>query len=174
MAKYGLFPYATHNKEPKKYLTPNGLITTEGYEYLPKPPPPPGMTTGFQPIAPAAPQFPPQVTMMTPNYGTPPHFSNGHPIPPNVIILQPPPPKVSKIPAPPLVIPPGEVEKHKEDYKTIEQYHKVTQECLDFLAARTNGRPLLGSLTGMPPSLKDITTAKERLREAANALLEAL
>ncbi|KAK7736184.1 hypothetical protein SLS53_007212 [Cytospora paraplurivora] len=175
MAKYGLFPYATYNKAPQKYLTPKGLITTEGYEYLPNAPPPPGMTNGCQPIAPAPLQFPPQVTMMTPNYASPPPFSNGHPIPPDVIMVPPPPPpKVSKIPAPPLVIPPEEVEKHKEDYKTIEQYQKVTQECLDFLAARANGRPLLGSLTGMPPSLKDITTAKERLKEAANAMLEAL
>ncbi|KUI61471.1 hypothetical protein VP1G_08645 [Cytospora mali] len=142
MAQYGLFPYATFNKAPQKYLTPKGLITTEGYEYLPNAPPPPGTPGSFHQGAPSSQQYPL--------------------------------PQVSKIPAPPLVIPPEEIEKHKDDYKTIEQFQKATQECLEFMAARTNNRPLSDSLTGMPPSLKDVTNAKERLRQAANAMLEVI
>ncbi|KUI63314.1 hypothetical protein VM1G_11061 [Cytospora mali] len=176
MAQYGLFPYATFNKAPQKYLTPKGLITTEGYEYLPNAPPPPGTPGSFLHGAPSSQQYNlQQVTMMTPNYAPGPHLPNPQLIPSDVIMVPPPPPpKVSKIPAPPLVIPPEEIEKHKDDYKAIEQFQKATQECLEFMAARTNNRPLSDSLTGMPPSLKDVTNAKERLREAANAMLEII
>lgn len=175
MARYGLYPYATFNKAPQKYLTPKGLITTEGYEYLPNTPPP-GTTGSFHQARPPPPQqLLPQVTVMSPHYAIAPHLPNPQLVPSDVIMVPPPPPpKVSKIPAPPLVILPEEVEKHKGDLKTIEQYQKATKECLEFLAARANHRPLLDSLTGMPPSLKDITNAKERLREAATAMLEAL
>ncbi|ROV88736.1 hypothetical protein VMCG_10066 [Cytospora schulzeri] len=175
MAKYGLFPFATFNKAPQKYLTPMGLITTEGYEYLPSAPPPPVTPGSIYQAPPSQQPFPPQVTMMTQTYPQAHYLQNPQLLPPDVIMVPPPPPpKVSKIPAPPLVIPPEEVEKHKEEYKTIEQYQKATQECLEFLAARANNRPLVDSLTGMPPSLKDIANVKERLREAANAMLEVI
>lgn len=175
MAKYGLFPFATFNKAPQKYLTPKGLITTEGYEYLPNAPLPPSITGSIYQAPPPQQQFPPQVTMIPPNYPQAHYLRNPQLLPPDVIMVPPPPPpKVSKIPNPPLIIPPEEMEKHKEEYKTIEQYQKATQECLDFLAARANNRPLLDSLTGLPPSLKDISNAKERLREAAHAMLEVI
>ena len=168
MAKYGLFPYPTLNRPPQKYLTPVGLITTVGYEYLPN----------GQQAEPPPQQFPPQVTVMSSNYSPDEKLANGQSFPSDAILvppLPPPaPPKVSKIPAPPLVIPPDEIEKHRDGLKAIEQYHQDTQLCLDLLAARSNNRPLADSLTGMPPSLKDITNAKERLREAARAMLEAL
>lgn len=175
MARYGLFPHATFNKAPQKYLTPGGLITTEGYEYLPNTPPPPGVPGSVYQPAPTVPQFPPQVTMVTPNYPQAHYYQNPQLLPPDVIMVPPPPPpKVSKVPAPLLVIPPEEAEKHRGEYKAIESYQKATQECLEFLAARADHRPLLDSLTGMPPSLKDIANAKERLREAANAMLEII
>lgn len=175
MAKYGLFPFATLNKAPQKYLTPKGLITTEGYEYLPNAPLPPSITGSIYQAPPPQQQLPPQVTMIPSSYPQAHYLRNPELLPPDVIMVPPPPPpKVSKIPNPPLIIPPEEMEKHKEEYKTIEQYQKATQECLDFLAARANNRPLLDSLTGLPPSLKDISNAKERLREAAHAMLEVI
>lgn len=173
MAKYGLFPYATFNKAPQKYLTPGGLITTEGYEYLPSAPPAPGLPGSVYQPAPSVQQFPQQPATTSPSHSQSHYLQNPQLLPPDVIMVPPPPPpKTSKILAPPVVIAAEEMEKHKEEYKTIESYQKATQECLDFLDARANNRPLVDSLTGMPPSLKDVTNAKERLREAANAMLD--
>lgn len=159
MAQFGLLPYPTQGKARQKYLTPTGrLITTDGYEYLAGPPEPPCSV----PLPPPAQAQPDVITVMSsaqPDY---------------IVVPPPPPPKMSQIPAPPLIMPQEEVEKHKDDYKTIEEHHKITQECMDLLAARANCRPLADSLTGMPPSLKDIRTAKEKLREAATALLAGL
>ena len=43
MTEYALYPFATFRKTPQKYLTPSGLVTTEGYEYLPSAPGFPGL-----------------------------------------------------------------------------------------------------------------------------------
>lgn len=156
MAQFGLYPYPTRGKPPQKYLTPTGLITTDGYEYLAIPPQRTGTIHPY-------PQLPAGTVRLPTQPGTD-------------VILVPPPPsvKVSKIPAPPLIMSPEEVRKHKDDSKTIEAYQKVTQECLEVLAARTNSRPLANSLTGLPPSVKDVQNAKEKLKEAAEALLAEL
>lgn len=159
MAQFGLYPYPTIGKPPQKYLTPTGLITTDGYEYLglATPPPPAGTVHLYS-------QIPRDAVRLSTQPGS------------DVILVPPPPPpvKVSKIPAPPLIISPEEIQKHKDDSKTIEAYQKVTQECLDVLAARANSRPLPNSLTGLPPSVKDIQNVKEKLKEAAEALLSEL
>ena len=84
------------------------------------------------------------------------------------------PPISSRIPAPPLVIPPEEVERHKASYDAIIKHQKAGFECMQYLMARTEARPLPESLTGLPPSLKDVEGAKVRLRESAEALLASL
>jgi hypothetical protein len=45
---------------------------------------------------------------------------------------------------------------------------------MQYLMASTEARPLPESLTGLPPSLKDVESAKVRLRESAEALLASL
>lgn len=154
MAQFGLFPYPTQGKPPQKYLTPTGLITTDGYEYLAAPPLP---STAASP--PPPPQSQPVPGQLGPDY---------------IVVPALPPSKISRVPAPPLVMPPEEVEKHRSDHKALQEYQKVTQECMSLLAARLNGRPILNSLTGLPPSLRDIQKAKEKIKEAATALLAEL
>lgn len=161
MAQFGMSPYPCYGKRPQKYLTPNGLITTDGYEYLASPPPPP--PPGCEP-----PAHPPPPDIIRPLPPPPADY---------IVVPQPPPPpppKVSHVPQPPLVMSPEEVQKHSVEAKILGRYHQASQECLDMVTARASGRPLMGSLTGLPPSLQDIQLAKEKLKEAANALLVEL
>lgn len=158
MAQFGLYPHPTYGKPPQKYLTPNGLVTTDGYEYLASSPQLFGNMSQQTPF--------PQLEVI--RVGA---------LQPELDCIQVPPPpstKTSKIPAPPLVTAPEEIEKHTSDLRKIGEYQKMTQECMDLLAARVSKKPLLNSLTGLPPSLKDIEHAKEKLREAANAMLALL
>lgn len=176
MAQFGLLPYPTHGKRPQKYLTPTGLITTDGYEYLAAPPPP----YGPPPPQPRAVHGYPgsdYIVISTPPPHPHPHAGHGYPGPDYVAAHappQPPPPKVSRIPAPPLTMPPEEVERHMSDHGRLQKYQKVTQDCMDLIAARASGRPVLNSLTGLPPSLRDIQSAKEKVKEVATALLAKL
>ncbi|KAG6355152.1 hypothetical protein INS49_004233 [Diaporthe citri] len=174
MAKYGLYPFATFRREPQKYLTPSGLITTEGYEYLPSAPGFPGIPGSMQQQQQQH-QTPSQGALMPLNSTAPHQPPGAHQLPPDVIMVQPPaPPRPSNVPAPPLVIPPEEAERHRASYDAIEKHHKAALECMEYLAARADARPLRESLTGMPPSLKDVENAKGRLREAAEAMLVSL
>ncbi|KAJ4387473.1 hypothetical protein N0V93_008065 [Gnomoniopsis smithogilvyi] len=159
MAQFGLSPYPCQGKSPQKYLTPNGLISTEGYEYLGAPPPPPG-------CEPPVHQPPPEIIRL------PPPASADY-----IVVPRPPlpvPPKVSQVPQPPLIMPPEEVEKHNSEAKLLEKLQQTSQECLDVVSARASGKPMKNSLTGLPPSLQDIELAKEKLREVANAVLVEL
>lgn len=168
MAKYGLYPFATFRRQPQKYLTPSGLITTEGYEYLPSAPGFPGLPGSMQQQQQH--QAPPLQNSTAPNQPR-----DTHQLPPDVIVVQPSaPPRPSDIPAPPLVIPPEEAERHRASHDAIEKHHKAALECMEYLAARADARPLRESLTGMPPSLKDVENAKGRLKEAAEAMLANL
>ncbi|KAL2291405.1 hypothetical protein FJTKL_12810 [Diaporthe vaccinii] len=168
MAKYGLYPFATFRRSPQKYLTPSGLITTEGYEYLPSALGFPGIHGSMQQQQQQ--QQPQQQTSprgaMLPQNSTAPHQPPGtHELPPDVIMVQPPaPPRPSKIPAPPLVVPPEEAERHRASHDAREKHGKAATECMEYLAARADARPLRESLTGMSPSLK----------EAAEAMLASL
>lgn len=161
MAQFGLSPYSCHGKPPQKYLTPNGLVSTDGYEYLGSPPSAPG-------CEPPVHQHPPDIIRVPP----PPPSSSDYVLVPRPLL--PPPPKVSQVPQPPLVISPEEVQKHNAEAKILEKYQQTSQECLDMLSARASGKPIRNSLTGLPPSLQDVQLAKEKLKEAAHALLAEL
>lgn len=151
MAQFGLFPFPTQGKPPQKYLTPTGLITTDGYEYL-----------AAGPLSHGVPTLPSQAAQVQPLSGT------------DYIVVPatPSPPRLSTIPAPPLVMSPEEIARHKSDHDALCGYQKVAQECTELLAARASGRPILNSLTGLPPSLGEIETAKKKVKEMAAALLD--
>lgn len=184
MAKYGLYPVATPRKTPHKYLTPSGLVTTEGYEYLPSVSVLPGLPDsspdfpagGGAPPPPQQQQTPPHASLQPQNCTQLRQSSNTQHISPDLIMVPPPPPapKTSQIPAPTLVVPPDEADKHRASHGAVEKYHKAAVECMGYLAARADARPLVDSLTGMPPSLKDVEGAKARLKEAAEAMLADL
>lgn len=160
MARYGLYPFATFRRSPKKYLTPSGLVITEGYEYLP--------------YAPGLPGIPGSMSD-APVVGATPAHQQQHQLTPDVIMVPAPaPPRPSDVSAPPVVIPPEEAEGHRASHDAIGKQQKAALECMEYLAARADGRPLSGSLTGLPPSLRDVDAAKGRLREAAEAMLASL
>ncbi|KAJ4415505.1 hypothetical protein N0V82_007307 [Gnomoniopsis sp. IMI 355080] len=161
MAQFGLSPYPCLGKSPQKYLTPNGLISTDGYEYLASPPLPPG-------CEPPVHQPPPEVIKLQLPPPPPADY---------IVVPRPPlpsPPKASRVPQPPLIIPPEEIQQHNVEAKLLEKFHQTSQECLDAISARASGMPTKNSLTGLPPSLQDVKLAKEKLREAANSLLGQL
>lgn len=196
MAQFGLRPYSTE-KFPQRYMTPQGLITTDGYEYLAAAPPPPPPGYHPPPLQPppsipvrlvppgevlsSPPPQPQPAQSLAANNNSNSRSSNNNndidnsstalapmPLPPP---SPPPQPKYSYIPNPPLVITPEEVTQHQEELKTMEAHRKLVQECMDFLSARAERRPVVGSLTGLPPSLKDIQDAREKLKEFTSALL---
>lgn len=163
MSRYGLYPFATFRRPPKKYLTPSGLVITEGYEYLPYAPGLPGIP-GSMSDAPVVGETPAQQQQQ-----------QQHQITPDVIMVPAPaPPRQSDVAAPPVMIPPEEAEGHRASHDAIGKHQKAALECMEYLAARADGRPLSGSLTGLPPSLRDVEGAKGRLREAAEAMLASL
>lgn len=161
MARYGLYPFATFRRPPQKYLTPNGLVITEGYEYLPS--------------APGFPGVPGSMADYIAGGGTvaqPQQPASTHQLPPDVIVVgAPAPPRPSSVPAPTMVIPPEEADRHRTSLDAIEKHNKAALECMEYLAARADALPLRESLTGLPPSLKDVESAKGRLREAVEAML---
>lgn len=73
-----------------------------------------------------------------------------------------------------LVLPPEEAEANKSTLGTLDQYNDAARVYKELLEARNNSRPLPGSLTGMPPSAKEVDSAKRKLKEATQAMMLAL
>lgn len=74
-------------------------------------------------------------------------------------------------PAPSLVIRPEEADANRAALSTLDQYHAAAQAYKEILQARNDNRPLSGSLTGLPPSAKDLELAKRKLKEVNQALM---
>lgn len=77
-------------------------------------------------------------------------------------------------PTPVLVVRPEEAEANKSTLDVVEQYTAAAQLVKDMVSARTESRALPGSITGMPPSLKDVEAAKQKLKAAAHAMYTSL
>lgn len=73
-----------------------------------------------------------------------------------------------------LVLPPEEAEANRSTLSTLDQYNDAARVYKELLEARTNKEPLPGSLTGMPPSAKEVDSAKRKLKEATQAMMLAL
>lgn len=73
--------------------------------------------------------------------------------------------------APSLVLRPEEADANRAALSTLDQYHAAAQAYKEILQARTDNKPLAGSLTGLPPSAKDLELAKRRLKEVNQALM---
>lgn len=73
-----------------------------------------------------------------------------------------------------LVVPPEEAEANKSTLSTLDQYNAAAKIYKELLEARTSDKPILGSLTGMPPSAKEVDGAKRKLKEATQAMMLAL
>ncbi|KAJ4390866.1 hypothetical protein N0V93_004465 [Gnomoniopsis smithogilvyi] len=73
--------------------------------------------------------------------------------------------------APTLVLRPEEADANRAALSTLDQYHAAAQAYKEILQARTDNKPLAGSLTGLPPSVKDLELAKRRLKEVNQALM---
>lgn len=73
-----------------------------------------------------------------------------------------------------LVLPPEEAEANRSTLSTIDQYNDAARIYKELLEARNNNKPLPGSLTGMPPSAKEVDSAKRKLKEATQAMMLAL
>lgn len=73
-----------------------------------------------------------------------------------------------------LVLPPEEAEANKSTLSTLDQYNDAARIYKELLEARNDNKPLPGSLTGMPPSAKEVDSAKRKLKEATQAMMLAL
>ncbi|KAL1849190.1 hypothetical protein Daus18300_013347 [Diaporthe australafricana] len=73
-----------------------------------------------------------------------------------------------------LVVPPEEAEANKTTLSTLDQYNAAAKIYKELLEARTSDKPVLGSLTCMPPSAKEVEGAKRKLKEATQAMMLAL
>lgn len=73
-----------------------------------------------------------------------------------------------------LVLAPEEAEANKSTLSTLDQYNDAARVYKELLEARNNNEPLPGSLTGMPPSAKEVDSAKRKLKEATQAMMLAL
>lgn len=73
-----------------------------------------------------------------------------------------------------LVLQPEEAEANKSTLSTLDQYNDAARIYKELLEARNNNKPLPGSLTGMPPSAKEVDSAKRKLKEATQAMMLAL
>lgn len=214
MATYGLYPVPTSKTTTQRFQTPNGLVRTNGYEYLPLAWirrsqlefPPAGEMTLQQQQSQQSPQpqhqSPIQLTLSNPAPPGPPNpiqtqaamvpasslpRPSAKPAEPQAVTrkdaatqtptpdpVHPPSLPKSKVPAPPLNIPPEEATRHKASYEIVLKHQKAALEFMQYLTARAEAKPLSESLTGLPPSLKDVETAKARLRESAETLLASL
>lgn len=74
-------------------------------------------------------------------------------------------------PAPTLVLRPEEADANRAALSTLDQYHAAAQTYKEILQARNDNKPLAGSLTGLPPSAKDLELAKRKLKEVNQALM---
>ena len=72
------------------------------------------------------------------------------------------------------MLPPEEAEANKSTLSTLDQYNDAARVYKELLEARNNNKPLAGSLTGMPPSAKEVDSAKRKLKEATQAMMLAL
>lgn len=73
-----------------------------------------------------------------------------------------------------LVLAPEETEANKSTLSALDQYNDAARVYKELLEARTSNQPLPGSLTGMPPSAKEVETAKRKLKDATQAMMLAL
>lgn len=76
--------------------------------------------------------------------------------------------------APMLVLCPEEAEANKTALSTLDQYNAAAQAYKEMLQARNDNKPLPGSLTGLPPSSKEVEAAKHALREITQAMMLSL
>lgn len=74
-------------------------------------------------------------------------------------------------PAPMLVLRPEEAEANKTALSTLDLYHAAAETYKSMLQARTDNKPLPGSLTGLPPSANEVDLAKRKLKEATQAMM---
>lgn len=77
-------------------------------------------------------------------------------------------------PGPALVLRPEEAEANKSALSTLEQYNAAALAYKDILQARTDNKPMAGSLTGLPPSAKQVEVAKRKLKEVTQAMMMSL
>lgn len=77
-------------------------------------------------------------------------------------------------PAPALVLRPEEAEANKTALSTLDQYNAAAQAYKEILQARNENKPLPGSLTGLPPSSKEVDAAKRALKDVTQAMMLSL
>lgn len=74
-------------------------------------------------------------------------------------------------PAPALVLRPEEAEANRSTLSTLDQYRAAAETYQAVLQARTDNKPMAGSLTGLPPSSKEVENAKRRLKDVTQAMM---
>lgn len=72
---------------------------------------------------------------------------------------------------PALVLHPEEAEANRTTLSTLDQYKAAAEAYQQILQARTDNTPLPGSLTGLPPSSKEVEAAKRNLKEVTQAMM---
>lgn len=77
-------------------------------------------------------------------------------------------------PMPQLILRTEEAEANRTTLSTLDQYNVAAKVYKELLEARTENKPMPGSLTGLPPSAKEVDTAKRKLKEATQAMMLAL
>lgn len=75
---------------------------------------------------------------------------------------------------PPLILRGEEAEANKSTLSVLEQYDAAAKAYKQLLEARNENKPLPGSLTGLPPSAKEVEIAKKKLKEVTQAMMLAL
>lgn len=73
-----------------------------------------------------------------------------------------------------LVLGPEEIEANKATLLILDQYNTAAQAYKILLESRNDNRPLPDSLTGLPPSVKEVEAAKQKLKEATHAMMLTL
>lgn len=141
---------------------------------------PPKSNTASIPKPVAAPVFEPPTAPMPNNpLAAPAHKSPPMPaltpVGPIDPLIQPAPRQTSNTtPAPALVLRPEEMDANKSTLSAVDQYDIAAKVFKEILQARTENRAMPGSLTGLPPSAKDVEIARQRLKNATSAMLSAL
>ncbi|KUI55054.1 hypothetical protein VP1G_02349 [Cytospora mali] len=80
----------------------------------------------------------------------------------------------SASPTPQLILRTEEAEANKSTISALDQYNAAASVYKELLEARNENKALPGSLTGLPPSAKEVDTAKRKLKEATQAMMLAL
>ncbi|KUI68352.1 hypothetical protein VM1G_04629 [Cytospora mali] len=80
----------------------------------------------------------------------------------------------SASPTPQLILCTEEAEANKSTISALDQYNAAASVYKELLEARNENKALPGSLTGLPPSAKEVDTAKRKLKEATQAMMLAL